>query len=188
MNKILPTLIWLVFTVSACMQEPAANTGTSVDQRTLEPNSPATSGASSEIDMAVPDLSLPVLGGGTMNLAALKGKVLVVNFWATWCGPCRVEMPDLIELHESYQEQDFSVIGIATDIEGEEIVAPFVEEMGITFPTLLDDGTLSEAFGGVFVLPTTFVIDKQGMVKRRTIGLFPVNQARENLEAMMAGD
>lgn len=131
----------------------------------------------------VPDVSVTTLDGETLHLARRTGEVLVVNFWATWCPPCRVEIPDLISLHEELHGAGLTVLGIAVD-EGEEVVQPFVEEQGINYPIVVDDGRIADAFGGVYGLPTTYVINPDGEVIHRTIGLFPIDEIRPQLEAM----
>jgi peroxiredoxin len=123
-----------------------------------------------------PDFSIPVLDGGQMSLADQRGNVLLVNFWATWCAPCIQEIPDLIELHERYESAGFAVLGISTDDDGAEVVRPFVRTHGIIYPILLDDGSAADAFGNVYGLPTTFLIDRNGRVLSRFMGLLPVDR------------
>ena len=130
----------------------------------------------------MPDFTLPLLSGGTFDASEQQGKVLLVNFWATWCAPCREEIPDLIALHEELKDDGFAVIGITVDTDGSALVKQFADEMQITYPILLDETSeVAESFGGVYALPTTYVVDKTGTITHRTIGLFPVDAVKESL-------
>lgn len=138
------------------------------------------------VDRPAPDFSMETLDGAVFSMAEQQGKVVLVNFWATWCGPCIVEMPDLVAIHEAWEDRGFTVLGVSQDIEGAEVIAPFVAEHGITFPIVMDpDNTLGEAFGGIYALPTTFVIDPEGNIMGRFMGIFPIEEMRPELEAML---
>lgn len=118
-----------------------------------------------------PDFALPTLNGETFQLSEYAGQVVVVNFWATWCAPCRIEIPDLIEMQSELGDQGVQVVGISLDHQGREVVEEFAEEAGFNYPILLDDGEVAAQFGGVYALPTTIIIDKEGMIRRQIPGL-----------------
>jgi peroxiredoxin len=112
-----------------------------------------------------PSFSVPQLGGGTSELAAHRGRVLVLNLWATWCPPCRAEMPDLQRLYESYKNRNVDVLGVDQG-ESAERVAAFAKSLGIRYPILLDQ---NQQYGRVYAalgLPTTIVVNPQGIVTR----------------------
>ncbi len=136
----------------------------------------------------LPEFVLPTLDGQSFDSSDQNDKVLLVNFWATWCAPCRVEIPDLITLQEELGSEDFNVIGISLDTDEPSFVREFVDAMEINYPILLDDGEVAEAFGGVYALPTTFVVDKKGKITHRTIGLFPVDAVKSELTEMITAD
>ncbi len=114
------------------------------------------------------------------TIAQFEDQVRVVNFWATWCPPCRDEIPDFQAFHENYGDQGVKIIGIALDEEGAEIVQPFVEEMNMTYLTLIDTSQMAASkFGGVYGIPTTFIIDRDGMIQKKHVGYM----SYENLES-----
>ncbi len=117
-----------------------------------------------------PDFTLNDLSGKEVSLSALRGKVVIINFWATWCGYCKREIPDFIELNDEYGDQGFAMIGISTDRKGIEVVESFVEKYKIDYPILMSDGKVELAYGEIVSLPTTFVIDKAGKVQRHYVG------------------
>ena len=133
-----------------------------------------------------PDFRLPRLDGGTLRLSDYRGRVVLLNFWATWCPPCRAEIPDLVELQRTWAAEGLEVIGVSLDEEGFEAVRPFAEAYDINYPLVVDDGTVAAQFGSLYGLPTTLVLDKEGRIVQRVIGLFPTEQMRPTLEALLA--
>lgn len=110
------------------------------------------------------------LDGRTISTSDWKGKVALVTFWATWCGPCRREIPDLIALQERYPDH-VQVIGISTDESGPETVREFAREWGINYPIVMQTPEINRQFPGVFALPTTFVVDPEGRIVQTHVGL-----------------
>lgn len=136
----------------------------------------------------MPEFTLETLDGKVFDSSKQDGRVLVVNFWATWCAPCREEIPDLVELQNDLGGEKFDVVGISMDEEGDTYVKEFADAMDINYPIMIDNGNVAEAFGNVFVLPTTFVIDKSGKITHRTFGIFPAEKAKADLEELIAAD
>jgi peroxiredoxin len=119
---------------------------------------------------AAPDFELPDLHGQPHRLSDLRGRVVFLNLWTTWCPPCREEMPAMEALHRRLRARGLVVLAVSQDTNGAEAVAPFVAEMGLSFPVLLDpDGRLSTRYG-VTGYPETFIIDRNGNVVHHTIG------------------
>ena len=122
-----------------------------------------------------PDFSLTDINGETLKLSDYAGKVIILDFWATWCPPCRTEIPFFIELQEEYGKKELAVIGIAMDDESK--VKSFAKEFKINYPVAAVEGAqsrqISTAYGGVRGLPTTFVIDKEGLIQRKYVGFRP---------------
>ncbi len=128
-----------------------------------------------------PDFTLPRLGGGEVTLSSLDGYVRVVDFWATWCGPCKLMMPQFASLHRKYQDKGLVVVGVAID--DPEAVKRYVAENGVPYAIVLGDQVTTEQFGGIPGIPTTFVLDKQGRIVNRHVGFRPI----QVLEADIAG-
>jgi thiol-disulfide isomerase/thioredoxin len=119
---------------------------------------------------AVPELTFKTLDGRTLSSKAWKGKVTLVNFWATWCAPCRQEIPDLIKLQERYKDQ-LQIIGVSSDEGPPDEVAKFVAEHKMNYAIVMETPEISKAFPGIFALPTTFVIDQDVKIVQKHVGL-----------------
>ena len=117
-----------------------------------------------------PEIAVKGIDGGIVNLAAARGKVVLLNFWATWCGPCRMEVPDLVELQKKYQDR-LQVIGLVVDDADEDAVRKFAKRYSINYPVAMTTDEMRIQFGGVPALPTSFIIDAQGRVVQKHIGL-----------------
>jgi thiol-disulfide isomerase/thioredoxin len=117
-----------------------------------------------------PDFKLTSLDGKPLTIAALPGKVIILNFWATWCGPCRAEIPDLIALQDRYKGR-LQIIGLNVDDE-EADIQQYVQEMGINYPVAMTSNDVRIQFGGIPALPTSFVLDTEGRVVQKHVGLW----------------
>ena len=117
-----------------------------------------------------PDFAAKGMDGKTVSLGAAQGKVVLLNFWATWCGPCRLEVPDLVELQTRYKDQ-LQVIGLVVDDHDEEAVRDFAKKYSINYPVAMATDAMRIQFGGVPALPTSFIIDAQRRVVQKHIGL-----------------
>jgi thiol-disulfide isomerase/thioredoxin len=119
---------------------------------------------------AAPEFAVKGIDGSTVNLANARGKVVLLNFWATWCGPCRMEVPDLVELQKKYQDR-LQVIGLVVDDTDDDAIRKFAKRYGINYPVAIATDEMRAQFGGVPALPTSFMIDTQGHVVQKHIGL-----------------
>lgn len=118
-----------------------------------------------------PEFKLPNPDGEMVSLSDFTGKVVVLNFWATWCALCRIEIPFLIDLYSRYRSRQVVVIGVALDAAGPEVLKDFVEQAGINYPVLIGGDKVSSDYGGIFGVPTTFMINRQGMIAQRHVGV-----------------
>ncbi len=128
-----------------------------------------------------PDFELKDLQGNTVHLSDFKGKVVVLNFWATWCPPCRKEIPDFSELQKTLGGEGLQFIGIALDDEGAAKVKPWLEKNPVAYPILLPDTKVVASYGDMTSIPVTFVIDRKGMIRQNYTGL----RQRAVLEGML---
>ena len=127
-----------------------------------------------------PDLKAKDVNGTELSLEAYKGKVVLLNFWATWCGPCRAEIPSLIRIQEAYKDR-LQIIGMDVDDDDEEQLRAFVKEKGINYPVAMTSGPVRLAYGGIAALPTMFIVNRDGKVVQKHVGL--LNPALYEIEA-----
>jgi thiol-disulfide isomerase/thioredoxin len=141
-----------------------------------------------------PEVSFKALTGSEVPLASFKGKVVLINFWATWCDPCREEIPWLIDLQRKYGDQGFTLLGVAMDDEGASVVNPFVQsqqfdvdgqKMKMNYPIVIGKDSDGEKFGGIFGYPTSILIDKNGQINKRIIGLIDRDQINRQIRQLL---
>ena len=123
----------------------------------------------------VPNFTFPNINGKEVSLADQRGKVVLVNVWATWCPPCRREMPSMQRLYEKFKGKNFDILAVSIDSESREAVEPFMRKMNLTFPALLDPGETIRSLYGITGVPESFIIDQQGILVEKIIG--PINWA-----------
>ena len=118
-----------------------------------------------------PDFTLDSLDGNSVRLSDLRGKAVLLNFWATWCSPCKIEMPWFIELQKEYGPQGLQIVGVAMDDASKEDIAKFAKDMGVNYPVLLGKEAVGDEYGGVPALPESFFIGRDGKIVDKIIGL-----------------
>ena len=126
---------------------------------------------SEETRKAAPEFALKDVDGRNVALSDYKGKVVLLNFWATWCGPCKIEIPWFIDFEQRYKDKGFAVLGVAMDDEGLKIVKPYLDQAKINYRVLLGNDSVATMYGGVDSLPTTFVLDRTGKIASTHVGL-----------------
>ena len=158
-----PVALLVVAIVAAAMLffgfHMARRSGTTTPSLSLAKSAPA------------PDFTLQSLDGKSIRLSDLRGKAVLLNFWATWCSPCKIEMPWFIELQKQYGSQGLQIVGVAMDDSSKEDIAKFASDMGVNYPVLLGKEAVGEAYGGVPALPETFFIGRDGKIVDKIIGL-----------------
>jgi peroxiredoxin len=132
-----------------------------------------------------PNFSLKTADGKTIELAKLQGKVVVVNFWATWCGPCKREIPGFLEVYDRLRTKGLEIVGISLDREGWTVVKPYVDRAKITYPVVVDNGKLAEAYGGIDAIPTTFIVDRKGNIVKKHVGYMSKSDFEKLLSAVL---
>jgi peroxiredoxin len=136
-----------------------------------------------------PGFTLVDLNGKKVSLSDYKGRPVLVNFWATWCGPCREEMPWFEQLRKQYAGQGFEILGLTDDIDaGKEKITSTAHKIGVTYPILLTDEkqTVQKAYGGLEVLPVSFYVDRNGVVVEETAGLGSRDEVEAHIKATIA--
>jgi len=118
-----------------------------------------------------PEFALKDSNGQTVHLADYKGKVVLLDFWATWCGPCKIEIPWFIEFEQQYKDRGFAVLGVSMDEDGWTAVKPYLQQMKINYRIALGNDQVGDLYGGLDSLPTTFLIDRQGKIASLHIGV-----------------
>ena len=136
---------------------------------------------------AAPDFTLYTLDGEEVKLSDYLGKVVILDFWATWCSPCRKGIPDLISIQNEYND-DLVVIGISLDQPAtQNEMVPFIKNYGINYPIVLGNIEVSAAYGNIQAIPTSFVIDKEGNIINKHIGLVPKSTLIEEINLLLSG-
>jgi thiol-disulfide isomerase/thioredoxin len=145
-------------------------------------------------DLPEPELTLKDLAGNDVALSEYKGKVVLVNFWATWCEPCRIEIPWLIEMQQKYGPQGFVILGIALDEEGKSVVAPFVtkerfdvnnQKLPMSYKILIGNDDAADKFGGLFGYPTSILISRDGKQIKRVTGIISEDEMSKAIESQL---
>lgn len=162
----------------AATPDPTESLNASSAQNKQAPNPPKAEGQA----VRAPDFSLLDSKGRAVRLSTLRGKVVVINFWATWCGPCRAEIPGFLEVYNKYKSKGLEIIGISLDDDGWESVAPFVKRFKIDYPVVLGDRDVVLNYGGITAIPTTFVVDRKGYVVSGRMGYFSKEHFAREIE------
>jgi cytochrome c biogenesis protein CcmG/thiol:disulfide interchange protein DsbE len=132
-----------------------------------------------------PDFRLSDAYGRSIRLSEFRGKVVLLNFWATWCTPCRVEMPCFADFQRKYQDQGFTVLAVSLDEQGWQVVKPFAENLRLNFPIVLGNDEVADQFGGVDSLPMTFLLDREGNIRAKYTGLVSAEDYERAIQTLL---
>jgi peroxiredoxin len=133
-----------------------------------------------------PDFTLKDADGKLVRLSDFRGKVVLLDFWATWCEPCRVEIPWFMDMQRRHRDRGFEVLGVAMDDDGWEAVKPFVSELGVNYRIMIGNDMTARAYGGVDALPTTFLIDRNGRIAAVHVGLGKKKDFEDGVEQLLS--
>lgn len=136
------------------------------------------------LDRRAPDFTLEDTEGNQVSLSDYEGKVVIVNFWATWCGPCREEIPGFVHLQEKYSG-DVVILGISVDEDGPRFVPPFIKRFGVNYPILYASREVIHDYGGITGIPTTFVLDRNLLIQRLYVGYRPVFMFEQDIKSLI---
>jgi cytochrome c biogenesis protein CcmG/thiol:disulfide interchange protein DsbE len=132
-----------------------------------------------------PEFALKDANGKTVRLEDYKGKVVLLDFFATWCGPCKIEIPWFMEMERKNKDRGFAVLGVSMDDEGWDIVKPFLAELGVNYRVVIGNDSTAQLYGGVDALPTTFLIDRNGKIASVHIGLASRKDFEDGIEQLL---
>lgn len=132
-----------------------------------------------------PEFALKDADGKTVHLSDYKGKVVVLDFFATWCGPCKIEIPWFMEMERKNKDKGFAVLGVSMDDEGWEVVKPFLADLGVNYRVVIGNDQTAGMYGGVDALPTTFLIDKEGRIAAVHVGLASKKDFEDGIEQLL---
>jgi cytochrome c biogenesis protein CcmG/thiol:disulfide interchange protein DsbE len=136
-----------------------------------------------------PDFALKDAKGATVRLSDYKGKVVLLDFWATWCGPCKIEIPWFMEFQQQFKDRGFTVLGVSMDEGGWDDVKPYIEQRKINYPILLGDDVVDKAYGGLDSLPTTLLIDRTGKIAAVHVGVDKgKDEIRDEIDHLLMAD
>ena len=157
------------------------NSGEEPENGPYPPNYTPTNTASLQ---QAPLFNLPTANGKILNLADYKGKVIILDFWATWCPPCRKGIPDLIELQKAYGD-DIAVIGISVDQDSKPDVVPFIKNYGINYPVAYGNPAVYQQYGGIRSIPTSFIVNQEGKIFKKYVGLIPKDTYEKDINSLL---
>ena len=136
---------------------------------------------------SAPEFHLKDANGHIVKLSDYRGKVVLLDFWATWCGPCKIEIPWFQEFERQNKDKGFAVIGVAMDEEGWDVVKPFAQHFGINYRLVVGDDSTAQLYGGVDALPTTFLIDREGKIASIHVGLSSKSDFEDGIQELLRG-
>ena len=134
---------------------------------------------------SAPDFELTTLDGKKLRLSDLRGKAVLLNFWATWCGPCKIEIPWLEDLQKQYAPQGLQIVGVSMDDDPPAKVAKFAQDEGINYTVVMGNDKVADLYGGVDGLPETFYIGRDGKIVSRVMGLIGHKEIEENIQSAL---
>ncbi len=133
-----------------------------------------------------PDFTLKDADGRPVSLSEYKGKVVLLNFWATWCGPCKIEIPWFVDFEQRFKDRGFAVLGVSMDEDGWDVVKPFLQEQRVNYRMAMGNDLVANQFGGVASLPSTFLIDREGRIASVHIGLVSRRDYENDIQALLS--
>lgn len=178
-------LLFLSFSFVGCSSEQNQNAPAQATEplQQLDPQSAVLYPAQQEAKAR--DFEVTLIDGEPFKLSDHKGKVVLLNIWATWCAPCREEVPDFVELYDRYKDEGLEILGVSIDKQGESVVRPFMEEYNVNYPVVIDRGTIMDKYGPTMGIPTTYVIGREGNLEYFAVGALTNKELEPRLQDLL---
>lgn len=132
------------------------------------------------------DFTVELVSGDTFQLSEQKGKVVMLNIWATWCAPCHEETPDFVDLYNKYKSDGLVVLGVSVDKQGTSVVKPFIKKYDVNYPMVVDEGEIMDKYGPTMSIPTTYIIGRDGSLKYFAVGALTKKELEPRLQELLA--
>ncbi|MCL5062504.1 MAG: TlpA disulfide reductase family protein [Nitrospiraceae bacterium] len=146
-------------------------------------NRVAFAGNKPALNEMAPEFSLKDLSGKNVRLSDYKGKVVLVNFWASWCPPCKMEIPSFQKVYAAYKDRGFTIVGISTD----DVSQSFIKDMGMTYPVVMADDKAIRDYGNIYSIPTSFLVGRDGRIIKKVMGMYFESSLKSDLENALKG-
>jgi len=186
LRKLFCLMLVMMFITVGCRKEKPQPTRQNETETEAKSTQPVADGTPSESGgNPAPAFTSQDLDGNNVSLSDFKGKVVILDFWATWCPPCIREIPDFIELYDQYKDKGFAMLGISLDQAGIGVVKSFAQKFKINYPIMMNDGRVDKAYGGITSIPTTFVIDPEGNIRKKYIGFTEKSVFEEDIKTLL---
>lgn len=182
LTRILAAALFALVAFAACSRQSATPKATASAAPAAQP---ATAPAALPVIGPAPKWNLKDVHGQPISSEQFKGKVVVVDFWATWCGPCRTEIPGYVDLQRKYGKDGLVIVGVSLDQAGPAVVEDFVKKFGVNYQMVMGDDDVQTAFGGVEAIPTTFLIDRNGQIRDRKVGAESADEYHKKVAALL---
>ena len=161
--------------------------GQTPDAQSKDNSAPAPNPPTPKIGAEAPDFTLANMQGAKVQLSSFKGKAVVLDFWATWCEPCKLEMPWMVDLQKKYGPQGLQIIGVAMDDADDQTISEFARKMGVNYPVLRGTEAVADLYGGLDGLPSTFFLDRSGKIVDEGMGLMSQSVIEESIKHALQG-
>ena len=184
----------LLLAKSAARLQKSTDLSTAKDQKSQTPDAqskndsaPAPNPPTPKIGSTAPNFSLANMKGDKVQLSSFKGKAVVLDFWATWCEPCKLEMPWMVDLQKKYGPQGLQIIGVAMDDADDQTITEFARKMGVNYPLLRGTEAVADLYGGLDGLPSTFFLDRSGKIVDEGVGLMSQSVIEDSIKHALEG-
>jgi peroxiredoxin len=174
----------LMLCLGGCSSENNSKSNATKPAEQLDPQSAQLYPAQKKTEAK--NFSVELISGENFQLSDHRGKVVLLNIWATWCGPCIEEIPHFVDLYSTYRDKSFVILGVSVDKQGPGVVVPFIEKHEVNYPVVIDNGTIMDKYGPTMGIPTTYVIGKEGDLRYFAVGALTKKELEPRIQKLLA--